>query len=306
MTPRYRGGVRTVALVAAAAGTAAVVVVGVSLPHPAGAQGTVHTVDVVDDAYQPPTIEITVGDTVRWRWVGAHPHSVTFVGGPDSHPGCTLTTQDQCSRPGDPPFERTFEEAGQFRYFCRIHGAQGMTGTVVVVAAPTESPTASPTTSPTATEPVPLPGPTPGPTEPTPTAPGGPTPTTSPTSAPTPPSTPTAAPTTSEPSGAPTTSGTTAAPAPIRRPPPGTPPASAEPTTAAPVLPSPSFSPFPSPAEPTVSPDVVAVPGPGGGSGGRPALLAVAGVLLATTAGAFGKLILFGPPWPPGSGPAPR
>ena len=72
---------------------------------------------VVDNSFEPETIEVAIGDTVTWVFKGSVKHNV--VG-----PGFTSKTQK------DGEFEKTFNSAGTFKYVCTIH--PGMKGTVEV------------------------------------------------------------------------------------------------------------------------------------------------------------------------------
>lgn len=74
-------------------------------------------VDVVDNRFEPETIEVAIGDTVTWIWKGSVKHNV--VG-----PGFTSKTQK------DGTFEHTFNSAGTVKYACTIH--PGMKGQVEV------------------------------------------------------------------------------------------------------------------------------------------------------------------------------
>jgi plastocyanin len=181
--------------------------------HKQHATGTIHIVDqngrpavsgvpsggqIVDVAvgqggfvFVPDTVNISVGDTVRWTWA-SNSHSVTS--------GESCTADGQFCSPNNMNcdagtlnntgfvYEHTFAQAGTFSYFCFSHCVLGMTG-VVTVSGPTPTPT--PTATPTAT-PTPSATPSASPTA-TPTA----TPTTTPsvTPSPTPTATPTASPT---------------------------------------------------------------------------------------------------------------
>lgn len=98
----------------------------------------VHEVEVADDEFVPPTIEVAEGDTVRWTHSGSNPHSVTADDGSfDSHPVCP----PDCMEGGD-TFEQTFDAAGEFGYYCRIHGSpgSGMAASVTVVASAEDDP----------------------------------------------------------------------------------------------------------------------------------------------------------------------
>lgn len=264
------------------------------------AQAATVTVQVRDNAFRPPDIEIVAGDTVQWTWVGQGDHSVTFAGGADSHPECSGAAPENCSDPGDAPYVRTFPEPGEFSYVCRIHGvSDGMNGIVRVQAnqdpaspTPSETGPALPTQpEPSPTESDPEPEPTRPEPEPTPSAP----PTTSDPTEPTPTEAPPPPPPSSEPAPEP--------------PPPTTAPSQLSPRPLPSVSPSPrrsptdpDFAPFPSArpdADPTDDPadDEVAVPLPDGDGPDRSVLLAIASVAVLGSATTFGALVLFGPPW---------
>jgi len=74
-------------------------------------------VEVIDNKFEPETIEVAIGDTVTWVFKGSVKHNV--VG-----PGFTSKTQK------DGTFERTFNSAGTVKYVCTIH--PGMNGKVEV------------------------------------------------------------------------------------------------------------------------------------------------------------------------------
>src|SRR5437016_9643855 len=87
------------------------------------------------DVFVPDTVNISVGDTVRWTWAESG-HSVT------SGPPCFVDSQ-YCS-PDDTNcpagilsnvgtvYEHTFAEPGVYSYFCHAHCVIGMTGVVNV------------------------------------------------------------------------------------------------------------------------------------------------------------------------------
>lgn len=104
-------------------------------------------VDVVDSDFVPGDVTIDAGGTVTWTQSGSLPHTVTADDGSfDSHPDCSGGTD--CMSTGD-TFAHTFDEPGEYAYYCRIHGGPGgvgMSGVVVVTAAGSETPTAEPTT----------------------------------------------------------------------------------------------------------------------------------------------------------------
>ncbi len=107
---------------------------------------TVHVGPNGSMSYSPSTVSINVGDAVQWVWDSAD-HSVTA--GTASNPNPAQFD----SGIHNPPFtfEHTFDTAGNFPYYCRVHGA-AMSGTVAVSAAsPTPSPSPKPTPKPTPT-----------------------------------------------------------------------------------------------------------------------------------------------------------
>jgi plastocyanin len=106
---------------------AALTVLALAAPAAAASQ----SVSIGDNFYSPKSITITEGDTVVWTNTGQAPHSVTADGGSfDSSPNCPTSG---CLENGD-TYSHTFNSAGSFSYFCRVHG-QSMSGTVVVEAA---------------------------------------------------------------------------------------------------------------------------------------------------------------------------
>ena len=128
--------------------------------------GPVVEVAVVDDAFEPAVVTVTVGSTVRWANRGQRLHSVTSDQGYFNwtlQPGTALRVR--------------FLSAGSFGYHCVYHA--GMTGRVIVVPGPTAptatasatpdgSPTSGPSPTPTGTGPVASPTPTAGATWPAP------------------------------------------------------------------------------------------------------------------------------------------
>ena len=91
---------------------------------PTGGDGnpSTGTVSVVDNAFVPGAVTILRGQTVGWRWNGRALHNVTFD---DASIG-NSPTQENGS------FERTFPDAGEFTYFCTVHGRALMSGKVTV------------------------------------------------------------------------------------------------------------------------------------------------------------------------------
>ena len=80
------------------------------------------TVDIVDLAFDPPSIQVTTATTVRWTNTGEAPHTVTAEDA--SFDSGTLDSGET--------FEQTFATAGTFAYVCQVHPE--MTGVVEVRA----------------------------------------------------------------------------------------------------------------------------------------------------------------------------
>ncbi|KAF9137859.1 hypothetical protein BG015_002589 [Linnemannia schmuckeri] len=88
--------------------------------------------------FEPPTVDINVGDTVRWTNKGTVPHTV------DEGANCLATASGQSFTSGpvmpNGIFTHTFDTAGEFPYFCLPHCAGGsMKGIVSVKANPTST-----------------------------------------------------------------------------------------------------------------------------------------------------------------------
>jgi plastocyanin len=101
--------------------------------------GTTHA-SIVDFAFDPVTLRIQPGATVRWRNDGAAPHTVTADDG----------SFDSGLIAAGASFERTFSDTGTFAFLCTFHPE--MVGTVEVIPPGSGSdtgtaPTASPPTS---------------------------------------------------------------------------------------------------------------------------------------------------------------
>lgn len=113
---------------------------GVVAASPALAQGK--TVDVSmknspKGVFVPATVNISVGDTVKWTNPGVITHSVTF------DPAQAATASDVALPAGVAPFDsgdmeeeatfsHTFTVKGTYKYVCKFHEAMGMVGAVVV------------------------------------------------------------------------------------------------------------------------------------------------------------------------------
>lgn len=108
-------------------------------PAPPLAQGAPAAIVEMTDAlaFQPQSITVRVGDTVEWRSVGRHAHTITTdarrVDGPSLveipqgaepfHSG-PVSTRDV--------FRHTFTVPGRYVYVCVPHEGEGMIGEVIV------------------------------------------------------------------------------------------------------------------------------------------------------------------------------
>ena len=98
------------------------------------AYGATISVTVGDNFFDPPNVNIKVGDTVQWNWVGTvMGHTVTSgTGNSDANSGDLFDTPNLMT---SGQFEHTFTEVGVEPYYCIPHEvSDNMTGTVTVSA----------------------------------------------------------------------------------------------------------------------------------------------------------------------------
>jgi plastocyanin len=90
--------------------------------------GTDATVDVADDVFNPTATSVDVGESVTWEWQGSNTHNVTFVNPINGGSAPASATQATGT------YSLTFSTAGDFDYYCTIHGTptSGMRGSVAV------------------------------------------------------------------------------------------------------------------------------------------------------------------------------
>ncbi|HHP7229994.1 MAG TPA: plastocyanin [Xenococcaceae cyanobacterium] len=75
--------------------------------------------------FQPPTVEVKAGDTVKWVNNKMAPHNVVFDDdNVKSHKQLVFS-------PGE-SYETTFTTPGEYQYYCEPHRGAGMVGKVVV------------------------------------------------------------------------------------------------------------------------------------------------------------------------------
>jgi plastocyanin len=76
--------------------------------------------------YEPKTLSIAKGDTVKWVVQKAGPHNVVFDGADAAYSHKKLAAKT------DPTFVTKFDKAGTFKYNCTPHKAAGMIGEITV------------------------------------------------------------------------------------------------------------------------------------------------------------------------------
>jgi plastocyanin len=107
-----------------------VIVVGSFFMSVSPAAADVVTVKMGSDGgqlvFEPKVVTIKVGDTVKWVNNKAFPHNIVF----DGH--AELTHKKLAQKP-KAELESTFNEAGEFSYYCSPHRGAGMQGKVVVL-----------------------------------------------------------------------------------------------------------------------------------------------------------------------------
>ena len=81
------------------------------------------TVAVIDDDYEPRDLTVRPGTTITWKFEGDRPHTVT-----DDRGAFDSGTLERGAE-----WVQTFDEPGEYFYYCRLHHA--MLGTLRVEAA---------------------------------------------------------------------------------------------------------------------------------------------------------------------------
>jgi plastocyanin len=84
------------------------------------------------NTFLPKEITVKVGVEVTWVFTPLH-NAQADDGTFNSHPGCAAATTAKCSKEND-VFKFKFAKAGDYPYFCAIHGIKGgfATGTGMV------------------------------------------------------------------------------------------------------------------------------------------------------------------------------
>ncbi|PZV14327.1 MAG: plastocyanin [Pseudanabaena sp.] len=77
--------------------------------------------------FEPKVVTIKVGDTVKWVNNKAFPHNIVFDGHEE------LSHKKLAQKP-KAELESTFNEAGEFAYYCSPHRGAGMAGKIIVAS----------------------------------------------------------------------------------------------------------------------------------------------------------------------------
>jgi plastocyanin len=93
------------------------------LAAPTSASAANADVSVMDDFFQPGTVQIQPGESVTWHWGTGTTHTAT------AFPNQTIKFNSGEMSSGT--FTKTFPKPGRFTYYCRIHGPS-MRGAVEV------------------------------------------------------------------------------------------------------------------------------------------------------------------------------
>ena len=117
-------------------------------PTPAAAGASTRDIHIVDNAFEPRSITVATGTTLRWMNMGKAKHTVTFTAGATSTSELLATAA---------VYEITLGTPGTYAYICALHPE--MTGEVTVTGAATgeATPTAAPSQSTTTRTAAPTP-----------------------------------------------------------------------------------------------------------------------------------------------------
>ncbi len=131
----------------------ALLLVSIASPAIASPAAAARAVTIQNFTFAPPTLTVSVGDTITWTNQDPSQHSAKATGGSFDTGALSQGSAKTI----------TFTVAGTFAYECAFHPST-MRGTVVVVVAPTPPPTVAPTPVPTVRTAQPTPVPTVAPT----------------------------------------------------------------------------------------------------------------------------------------------
>lgn len=109
------------------------------------AAGADAQVTIQNTAFHPASVTVGVGEKVVWKNQDDASHTVTSNDNKfDSNPACPAVVLQDCLEKGE-SFAHTFDQAGEYEYYCKIHSS--MTGVVLVQAAAVTTTTQAPTTT---------------------------------------------------------------------------------------------------------------------------------------------------------------
>ena len=92
-------------------------------------EAQVFTVAMADNVFQPMDLTVPLGSTVVWTNTGNNPHTTTSGNGSNGTPNGLWDSG--IANPGG-SFSYTFDAPGLYTYYCTIHWAVGMVGTITV------------------------------------------------------------------------------------------------------------------------------------------------------------------------------
>jgi plastocyanin len=95
--------------------------------------GEEHDVAVIDNEFDPEELEIAVGDTVVWTWEDTQaPHNVVDFNEPSAGSSTeAVIDSGEATAEAGTEYSVTFDEAGEYPYYCEVHGEE-MSGTITV------------------------------------------------------------------------------------------------------------------------------------------------------------------------------
>ena len=120
--------------------TQSMAALGVTMATPALAQGKTVEVSMRNNPkaiFSPATVNVKVGDTVKWTNPGIITHTVTCDPAAAVDKANVVLPEgvapfDSGNMEQDATFSHTFTVKGTYKYVCKLHEAMGMVGTVVV------------------------------------------------------------------------------------------------------------------------------------------------------------------------------
>ena len=92
---------------------------------PVSLLATIHTVQVANYSFSPSSLNVTVGDTIKWQWVSGN-HTTTSSNIPSG-----AATWDQPINSTHLTYEYTVTVAGTYNYVCTPHVGMGMIASFV-------------------------------------------------------------------------------------------------------------------------------------------------------------------------------